>query len=295
MQHTIGNTFLNAKISTHGAEIQSLFSVTEDMELLWQADEKYWPRHAPILFPIVGRLNSDNYVHEGTTYPLTQHGFARDSDFQIVFQNDQVITLQLASNTQTLAIYPFNFLLEVSYQITDHTLSTTFSVTNTDDKPMPFSIGGHPAFNWPLFKHIEKKAHRIRFEKEEGPTISLLENGLIKTDDRPSPVVNRCLDIEEDIFSKDALIFKHSKSKRIYYEAFQNNKLHSCIELEFKDFNDLGIWKKPNADFICLEPWNGYSDGVFDSKDLNQKPGIMTLSPNQRKEMTFNLGFYRHQ
>ena len=287
MIYELSNSQLQIKTSSLGAELQSLFSVAMQHELLWQADPKYWARHAPVLFPIVGKLANDKLKVGDQLFPMGQHGFARDSEFIVISQLKNSITFQLSSSPQTLKHFPFDFQLIVEYTLLDDTLLTTYTVVNPATTVLPFSLGAHPAFNWPLVEGVDKKQHKIILNKEENGLISQLENGLITHDDIPSPVNNKILLLDDSLFENDALIFKNIKSKSIRYEAEQHNGVKTTIELLFEDFNDLGIWTKPGAGFICLEPWLGYSSNAGFDDDFFNKPGIIQLAGQSSRSFSF--------
>ncbi|HFD32359.1 MAG TPA: aldose 1-epimerase family protein [Gammaproteobacteria bacterium] len=287
MIYELSNSQLKIKTSSLGAELQSLFSVAMQQELLWQADPKYWARHAPVLFPIVGKLANDKLKVGDQLFPMGQHGLARDSEFIVISQLKNSITFQLTSSPQTLKHFPFDFQLIVEYTLLDDTLLTTYTVVNPATTVLRFSLGAHPAFNWPLIKGIDKKQYKIIFNKEENGLISQLENGLIKHNDITSPVNNKILMLDDGLFEHDALIFKNIKSKSIRYESAQNDDVNAAIELHFEDFNDLGIWTKPGAGFICLEPWLGYSSDVGFDGDFFNKPGIIQLPGQSSRSFSF--------
>jgi len=288
MIHEIKNNQLHIKVNSAGAELQSLFSMQHNQEMLWQADPAHWARHAPILFPIVGRLAHDKLIKDGKPYPMTQHGFARDSEFVMLEKNNTTISLLLTNDESTEKQYPFAFTLKITYLIIENTLRCKIVVSNPADVQLPFSLGGHPAFNWPILPGIEKENHRIVFEKQEKESVSLLGQGLIISDDKPSPLVKNKLNLTDDLFSEDALIFKDTNSKSIRYESVNSDKKAS-IDLAFKDYDDLGVWTKAGANFICLEPWNGYSSPSDFDGEFTDKPGIIILAPGQSREFRFQL------
>jgi len=286
MSHLVlSSDALSIKISTLGAELQSLYSKKLEHELLWQADPLFWPRHAPILFPIVGKLANNQLISNGKAYPLTQHGFARDAQFEIIFQSDSLIQLQLNASDETLEQYPYPFELMVEYSLKEDTLRTTFVIRNNSENPLPFSIGGHPAFNWPLVPSVDKASHKILFEQDESESILQLENGLIASDRRTSPLNNRELPISESLFEKDALIFDTLNSQKISYQAGSR----CTLDMVFGDFPQLGIWKKPGAGFICLEPWAGYASPTSFMGEFSEKPGNVTLPAYSEAAFSFDL------
>ena len=163
MDYQLKNNFLTVTLSDQGAEIQSVKDVNSGREYIWQADPKIWGRHAPVLFPVVGRLKDDQYTYDGKTYHMGQHGFARDSKFTVEEQDDKHIVFLLTSNEDTKKMYPFDFELRVTYSLVNNLLSEHFTVTNTDTKEMIFGIGGHPGFNLPTDNGLTKNDYYFKF------------------------------------------------------------------------------------------------------------------------------------
>jgi galactose mutarotase-like enzyme len=176
-RHTISTAGITATIKSDGAELCSLKNAA-GVELLWQAGPA-WPRHAPILFPIVGRLKNDLLHHDGKTYPMTQHGFARDLPFDWIEQGPQSCTLQLEDNAATRSRYPFAFRLAVIYAVRENQLEVTLALTNSGDVVLPGSIGAHPAFNWPLAVGLPKDSYTVAFSNQETAPVRRLKDGLL--------------------------------------------------------------------------------------------------------------------
>ena len=279
------NQDLRIQINSLGAEMQSFYDVKNNTECLWQADSSYWARHAPVLFPIVGRLVNDELVHKNKTYPMTQHGFARDSEFKLIKETDTSIALSLTSNENTLKQYPFNFELIIEYHLDANKLKTTYTIRNPNKETLPASIGAHPAFNWPLKSNSDKNKHYIHFEKDETNKIRRLENGLLLQEPIENPIIQKQIHLTHALFEHDALIFDKLKSREIVYSA--GNKL--SISVRFEDFPHLGIWTKLGAPFICLEPWQGYSSSVDFKGDFSQKAGILLIPAQSEIKKSFSI------
>ena len=215
--HTLRGDGIAATINAQGAELSSLRNA-EGRELLWQAGPQ-WPRHAPILFPIVGRLKNDRLRHDGKTYPMTQHGFARDRRFAWVEQGTQSCKLALSDDAETRARYPFAFRLEVTYAVDGADLEVGFEIINTGDEMLPASLGGHPAFNWPLVPGLPKEAYTLTFGKTEPAPIRRLKDGLMRPQPEPNPVKGRTLALTEELFDDDAMVFDQIASTSILFTA----------------------------------------------------------------------------
>lgn len=264
---------LSALIDPLGAELVSLKDA-DGRELMTDADPAFWTGHAPILFPIVGRLNGDVLRLDGRDYPMKQHGFARRMMWEVVGAGEDAVTLRLCDDAATRASYPFAFDLAVLYALDDATLSVAVRVSNLGDVPLPFSFGWHPAFAWPLPYDRSRDAHRVTFERGERSDIVALENGLFGGM-RPSPLVGRDLALTDDLFTDDALIWSPVDSQSVTYGADGGPQLR----IDFPNTPDLGIWTKPGANFICVEPWHGHADPVNYTGDFRDKPGVIQIAP----------------
>jgi galactose mutarotase-like enzyme len=273
MDHTtISNSNITATIKLHGAELCSL-RTPDNRELIWQADPHVWPRHAPILFPIVGRLKDDQLRHHGKFYSMTQHGFARDTEFELAYRDETRVEFHLASNEHTLARFPFVFDLTVCYTLSKNRLLVDYFVRNPAAEDMPLSIGTHTAFVWPLRDDVAKHEHSIEFEHDETTALRRLQNGLLSPQLLPSPIRNRELELKENLFDHDALIWLDINSRKMTYRAADK----MSVTVEFEHFPHLGIWSKPGADFVCLEPWQGYASPLDFEGEFADKPGVTTV------------------
>lgn len=272
---------MSALVSQDGAELHSLVDAG-GRELLWQAGPA-WPRRAPVLFPIVGKLAGDRLLHRGASYRMTQHGFARDRRFTWVEQGPASCRLALRDDASTREAYPFAFLLEVSYALADGTLRAVLSVTNTGTADvLPASVGAHPAFRWPLSDGTPKEAHRLEFAAPETAPVRRLEVGLLSPVKEPTPVAGRELALSEALFERDALILDEPASRSVRYCAEDG----SALEVSWSGFAQLGLWSKPGgADFLCIEPWHGTASPVGFDGEFMDKPGLMLLQPGERRDL----------
>jgi galactose mutarotase-like enzyme len=283
-QHTLGSDDITAIVSADGAELISLRN-KQGMELLWQAGP-LWPRHAPILFPIVGRLKNDELKHRGKVYPMTQHGFARDGRFDWAEREPSSCTLLLADDAQTRARYPFAFRLTVTYTVEQAHLNVTFAVTNTGNEMLPASIGAHPAFNWPLLPGLAKEAYRLTFSSEERAPIRRLKDGLLRTMPDPTPIRGKTLALAEQLFEDDAIILDNLASTSVRYAADSG----PSIEVSWQGFRELGIWSKPGAPFLCIEPWHGFASPLSFDDEFVDKPGLMQIAPGTTRILNYRIG-----
>lgn len=274
-----------AVISAKGAELQALRLGGRD--LLWDAGP-LWPRHAPLLFPIVGRVKDDTLRHGGKAFPIPRHGFARDRDFTLLEGTATTCTAELRDDEATRATYPFPFLLRVAYTLTATSLRMDLALRNPGETPLPANLGLHPAFRWPLAPGLPKAAHRLVFEADEpGPLHRLDADGLLDPAPRPTPIQDRMLPLDEGLFREDALIFLEPRSRRLRFEAEGGPGL----ELRWEGFPHLGIWAKPapGPAFLCLEPWEGYADPAGWDGDITAKPGSFLVAPGATRRWNLTL------
>lgn len=264
---------LSALIDPLGAELVSLRDA-DGRELMTDADPAFWTGHAPILFPIVGRLNGDVLRIDGREYPMKQHGFARRQMFEVVERDDAGACFRLTANDETRAQYPFDFALEIAFAIQGATLAIDVTISNRGDEPMPASLGFHPAFAWPLPYGRRRRDHRVTFAADEPGDIVELDNGLFAAT-RPSPLDGRTLRLRDDMFADDALIWDPVRSSSVTYGADTGPRLR----VDFPDTPYLGIWTKPDAAFVCIEPWHGHADPVEFTGDFRDKPGVFAVAP----------------
>jgi galactose mutarotase-like enzyme len=280
----IASDVLSASINPFGAELSHLRDA-EGRELMTNADPAFWSGRAPLLFPIVGRLNGDRYRLDGRDYPLPQHGFARRQPFEPTEQTASCAVLRLASNDDTRAVYPFEFALDAAYAIEDATLSIEITVANAGDVPMPASFGFHPAFAWPLPYGGAKEDHRIVFAEDEPAPLNRIEGGLIGPADRPSPVEGRLLRLHDSLFESDALIWQAPRSRALSYGTEGGPQL----DIAFPDMPMLALWTKPGARFLCVEPWQGHADPLGFEGEIWEKPGMLHLAPGEARRFAMQV------
>lgn len=275
-----------ASINPLGAELWSLTDA-KGRELMTDADPAYWMGRAPLLFPIVGRLNRDSYLLEGREYALAKHGFARRMTFGVVEQDNMSVRFRLDADEETRRVYPFDFRLEATFVVEDTTLFMTVTVINQGRIDMPFSFGFHPAFAWPLPYGGGKHQHMILFEQDEPAPIRRLkgETGLLAPEHFPSPITNNALVPTHEMFEADALIWDQLESRRLKWGV----PGRPSLDIGFPDTPWLGIWQKPRANYLCIEPWAGMADPVDFDGDIWMKPGINRLAPGAQREFHMNV------
>lgn len=279
MSITIFNGTLSATINPKGAELNSLKS--SDTEYIWEGNPEFWGKHSPVLFPIVGTLKDNSYTLNGKTYHLSRHGFARDNTFTVKEQEESRVVFSLVQSEVTKEVYPFDFELELIYTLQESTLSVDYVVKNNSTSPMPFCIGAHPAFALP--GNFED--YSLTFEKDE-PLVSIqLVDDLLSDITAEIPSSDRILPLQHSLFANDALIFTELKSRSITI----NKKDAPYIKVSYPDFPHLGLWTKLGAPFICIEPWQGYSDDNEATGDFFEKKGVIVLEPGSAYKVGFTV------
>jgi galactose mutarotase-like enzyme len=286
MRVKIENHCIEADINSFGAELCSLKLKKDNTEYLWQADPKHWARYAPVLFPIVGRVANNEYFLGNETYSLTQHGFARDMEFELLKQADDHAEYRLFANEKTLEQYPSKFELLIGYFLQENELIIKYEVKNSDNKKMYFSIGAHPGFKCPLLLGECFEDYYLEFSTKETACIYPLDNGLILN--QPQEFLNNenIIPLSYDLFKNDALVFKGLSSDTL---ALRSRKSSKMVRVGFKGFPYLGIWTKMGAPFICIEPWYGVTDFAGAKRQFSEKEGICLIQPNEAFVCQFSI------
>jgi galactose mutarotase-like enzyme len=282
-RHAMSNGTLSAEVKADGAELCSLRDAS-GAEVLWQAGP-IWPRHAPVLFPIVGRLKDDTLRHEGRAHRLTQHGFARDKRFAWLNRSATACRLVLHEDAETRAAYPFAFRLEIAYALDDDAIEQRFTVTNPGRGVLPASLGAHPAFAWPLADGVEKTAHALEFAEPEPAPIRRLADGLLQAQSEPTPIAGRTLALEPALFAADAVILPDPASRSARYTAPDA----PAIEVAWQGFRQLGLWSRAQGDFLCIEPWHGTASPADFDGEFCDKPGLMLIPPGEHRTLSIRI------
>lgn len=280
---------LEIECSKHGAELTSIKlngieRLHQGNSILDENGKPYWGRHAPILFPIVGKLKDNKTQINKEPYEMTQHGFARDMNFEELEKNSKYV---LKSNEETLKKFPFKFELFIEYEINENELITSYTVLNKDEKEMIFGLGGHPAF----VCDYSTENYEIVFEKQEDKIeFYKLQDGLIKEEPISSILENNKIKLTKNIFDEDAIIMKNIKSNKVILKDTLNNK--NILEFDFEGFPYLAIWSKKGAPFVCIEPWQNHTDSVNSDSEFINKPNILKLKENEKFNCSYKIKLY---
>ncbi|MEU5647291.1 aldose 1-epimerase family protein [Streptomyces milbemycinicus] len=283
----IGAGRVTAEIDEQGAELCSLRYGTEGQpgatELLWQA-ERAWPWHAPLLFPVIGRMNGDRPRHDGTYYAMPKHGFARDRRFTVERHDATTAVLTLRDDAATRRLFPFPFRLTVGYAVEGSRLTVSYSVHNPGPGTLPASLGVHPGFRWPLPGATDKRGHTVLFERPEPAPVRRVEDVLLLPERHPTPVRGRTLRLDGALFTDGAVILEALNSSRLIYSAPGSPR----VTLSWHGFRQLALWSPPEADLLCLEPWYGLPSPIGSDGEYAASPGQFHLAAGRSR--TFGFG-----
>jgi galactose mutarotase-like enzyme len=293
MAVVLKNDYLTVQINEKGAELTSVKS-NDGVEYIWQADPAVWCRHAPVLFPFVGRLKDDQFKVNGQSYPMGQHGFARDMDFVAVEQDDQHVVMELNSNEETLQKFPFEFTLRLHFTLKDHELTERYEVINPDSKQdLLFSIGGHPGFNLNLGDdQIQMEDAQISIAPKQEYDQIPLKAPFTDPENKIKFDATTPLELTHELFKDDAIILD-LKGQQITLMA-ENNVNNHGIAFTLANAPYIGIWSPypAKANFVCLEPWWGIADTVDFNGELKDKLGVNRLSAQEEFNQEFSMSFF---
>ena len=284
MEFKISNKYLELTVSSHGAEKQSIISKETNISYLRDVD-KYWNRKAPLLFPIVGKLRDLKTFINNKEYSMNQHGFIRDQEFELYSQTETELVLVNKFNEETLKKYPFEYQVFVKYTLVEKSVYTEFIVKNLDYQVIPFNYGGHPGFKLPLYENETFEDYSVKFEKEENfnaPTVDMTSGTLNFKDTISYKNINE-INLNYKYFEIDAIVIPEVKSQSVKLV----NKDNKGVKFDFLGFPSLAIWTKPNAPFVCLEPWIGYADHNDSNYQFIEKDNMQFLNPGETFSATY--------
>ena len=289
-QTTIAQGSLEATIDSKGAQLMSL--KLADGEYLWQGDEKFWPRRAPVLFPIVGCLRNDTAMSAQGTVSLKRHGIARNYDHTTVALSEKAVTFELDSSDETRSAFPFDFKLNMSYAIEDGALAQTFVVTNTGEVDLPFTLGGHPAFNVPVPGAADEgfEDYELIFPETWTAMVPAIDEAGLHDFSKMTTLFE----------GSDRLSLSHELIDKLLTLVFCDVPGHSVklvgkksghgVEVTFDGFEYLGVWTaNSEAPFVAIEPWIGCATAYDESDVFEEKRGTVTLKPGEARSWTFSM------
>lgn len=284
---TIENQELKVGIKTKGAELCSLIDRADGVEHMWKADPKFWPRHAPILFPCVGESKGGKISVDGVDHPMGRHGFARHEEFALIESDKNKAVFELRANNSTRKHFPFDFVFKVTYSLDGKSLKQEFEVVNTGEQTLGFQLGGHPAFAVPFGEQGVYSDYEIRFDRTLELNRHLLtESGLYSGKTRGVLNDEDRFGLSYELFEEDALVFMNIESKQVWIQHREGGKK---LVMDFEGFPHLGIWSVPGADYVCLEPWVGCADKIDQPTGLFKKDSIVVLEKGKQFKADFSI------
>ena len=286
--HTIKNDNFQVSVKEIGAELCSFKSLNSNSEFIWDGSPDVWAAHAPNLFPVIGCLKDGGFLYHGEEYKCPKHGFIRNNEnISLIEKGENYLTFTLKYNDESLKIYPFKFEFLIKYILEKNTLSVQHKVTNHGDENMLFSLGGHPGFMCPVNDDENYDDYYLEFEKSEtAQTWRVQKDGLIGNKTFPVFDEPTIIKLHPHIFDDDALVFKNLNSSKV---CLKSRKSEQVLSVNFEDFPYLGIWAKPNAEYVCIEPWIGIADSFNTGRDFETKEGLIKLDPKKDFTATYTI------
>lgn len=285
---TIQNEQITLKVDTLGAQMMELWS-SDGVQYLWQGDPAIWNDRAPMLFPFVGRLTNNSYKYLGNIYPMNIHGFAASKEFSVIERDDDSISLELRSDEQTLACYPFEFSLVITYKLNENNLAISFYVRNESQCIMPFGIGGHPGFNVPLLDGERFEDYELVFPVASRPDrVGFSETVYLNGHDQEYLLrEERFIDLRHDLFDEDAVILKNMPREI----ALRSKKSGRGVSVSYPDFPFLGIWHWPHtkAPYVCIEPWSSLPSRQGIVEEFSCKSDLIHLGAGKDYAVTWSI------
>lgn len=287
MEYTLSNASLTASLRTLGGELVSLKD-RSGTEYIWQGDPAFWSGQNPILFPIVGSLKDGRVDLNGQAFEMDRHGFARRSEFTPVDQGPDFAVLELRESPETLARFPFPFVLQVRHRLLESGFSTAFAVENPGPAPLPFCVGAHTAIRCPLLDGERFEDYELVFDQpEDADTLLLTPQGLLRDGGREPMLRGGRVTLDYEVFRRlDTLIFQGLRSTHV---TLRHKETGRGVSLDFGDFPMIAFWTKPGASFLCMEPWHGCAAYTGESGRFQDKPHVLTLAPGEKRELTYTF------
>ncbi|MBQ6843771.1 MAG: aldose 1-epimerase family protein [Agathobacter sp.] len=292
MRYVLENDKLRVEIDSFGAELKSVKDKVTNQEYMWQGDPTFWGRTSPVLFPFVGSLKDATYHHEGTSYKMGQHGFARDMEHELISQTDSAIYFKLNSNEETLKKYPFSFVLKIAYQLEGNSVKVLWEVeNNSTDKQLHFSIGAHPAFNCPIYGEENKAGYKFYFANvKEIHHHGHTDTGLSIEEDILLPLDDHRVTITPEFFDGSTYIIEGRQTNEVALEDPKGNRI---VSVSF-DMPLFALWSPPgkNAPFVCIEPWCGRCDAADFEGSLSERAFNNALDAGEIFQTSYTMKFF---
>lgn len=291
MRYTIENSALKAEIDSFGAELKSVRSKNDGTEYMWNGDKKFWGRTSPVLFPFVGSLKNKEYRCQGKTYPMGQHGFARDMEHRMTSHTDTSVWFELLSDDDTLAKYPFPFILRIGYQLENNSVKVIWKVENPGNTQMHFSIGAHPAFLCPVHGEADKTGYQLYFGglDEVHYHGNDVASGMALDEDLVLHLTNHRTAITPDFFDRCTYMIEGNQTKEVGLEDPEGNRVVTV----YFDTPLFALWSPEgkNAPFLCIEPWYGRCDSADFNGSVEERAYTNCLNAGEQFERSYTMAF----
>lgn len=286
--YSVKNKILQISVKQIGAELCSIKSLKSNKEYVWNAKPEVWSSHAPNLFPVIGCLKEDGFLYKEQEYKCPKHGFVRNNkNLSLVEKTEDSLSFRLKYDEESLKIYPFKFEFKIKYILVGNKLHVEHEILNHGDEEMLFSLGGHPGFNCPMNDDESYKDYYLEFnEAETTQSWRVQKDGLIGSETIPVFDEPKVINLHPQLFDNDALIFKNLNSSRV---SLKSRKSEQILSMCFKDFPYLGIWAKPNANYVCIEPWIGIADSFDSDRNFETKEGLISLPAKESFMATYSI------
>ena len=284
MEYIIKNQFLTATINSKGAELRKLVD-SNNINRMHTPSTETWNRVSPILFPQVSKTRDLLYTVEGKEYHMPMHGFFRDLDLTPTSIKEDELIFEIHDTEESLKVYPYKFSFKVTYKLIDNSLKVIFNVSNKGNKEMLYMLGGHPGFKVPLYEGEEYSDYYLKFEQKETVDAMQVVDGYLANEFKRALTNEDTIVLKHEMYNPDAIVLKDLKSSYVDLLSLKND---SVLRFRFKDFEILAVWSlmKENANFVCLEPWNGIQkDFVVE----HEKMGVLALKENETKEFSYTI------
>ena len=289
--YQLSNSFLTMTVSSHGAELCRVTGA-DGTEYLWNADPAYWKRHSPVLFPVVGNYKNKQFTYQGKSWPMGQHGFARDLEFTLCSQTDTGLSFLLTSNEETRALYPMDFDLTISYELKENQIFVSWKVENPGADPLFFSIGAHPAFFCPIDGQGVQTDYSIDLHTDASEVLCgvLTQEGTLSSETVSLPLEQGRLKLESHTFDRDALIIEHTAIRKLTL-CLPDHRPYVRMDFSAPLF---GIWSPAGkqAPFVCLEPWYGRADREDFQGDLTKREYSIRLNAREDWHASYSMAFF---
>lgn len=288
MNYSISNELLSVAVQKNGIELCSIFNKRNQQEYMWQGNPEIWANHAPVLFPVVGMQKDGHTRINDFFYNMPKHGLIRGSDKpELIEETNSSLTFRFHWDEDSYRLFPFKFSFESTFLIGDNVITVTHKVTNLDDIELPYNFGEHPAFNCPLFEGEQYEDYHIELERTETSETHLInDKGLLTGETLPCLDNSNKIALHKKLFDRDALIFNDLRSRK----ASLVSKDHGpVLTVDFPGYPYLGIWAKPAAPFVCIEPWHGITDHVDSDHDFLKKDQLIILQKGTSRSHSYSI------